>query len=284
MVFEKVNENLYLLIDESYYDTISSALVLPNSLIMVDSGIHVSNMKEFRKYVEDETGKKFDTLILTHHHNDHVIGNQVFSDCKIIATKTVAQKLKTWKKNMTPEKLERRKETLKDKTAFDGLEITLPNETFDDYLEIIDENIKVVIKRTGGHTKGSTSVYCPSYKILIAGDNLLSNFPPYGADPSCNPDTWINTLNEYLTLDVEKFIPGHGKVSDHKLVKDTIKVIEKMRDFIKKQASKDKTKEEVIEEGFDMKFYPVNEDDSFEVSAMKYTLSNWYKFWVEEKN
>ncbi len=283
MVFEKANENLYLLIDESYYDTISCAIVLPSRLIMVDSGIHVPNMKKFRKHVEGETGKKFDTLILTHHHSDHVMGNQVFSDCTIIATKTVAQKLKNWKKDMTPEKLVRRKETLTDKSAFDGLEITIPTETFDDYMEIVDEDIKLVIKRTGGHTKGSTSVYCPKYRFLIAGDNLLSNFPPYGADPSSNPDVWINTLKEYLTLDVEKFIPGHGEVSTDKLVKYMIEVIEKIRDFIKKGVLTGKTKEDIVKEGYDKNFYPIDEDDSFEAHAMRYTLSNWYKFWGGKK-
>ncbi|NHJ33142.1 MAG: MBL fold metallo-hydrolase [Asgard group archaeon] len=279
MGFEKVTENLYLLIDESYYDTISSAIVLPNRLIMIDTGIHVSKMKEFRKFVEKETGKKFDTLILTHHHSDHVMGNQFFSDCRILATKSVNQKLKAWKKSMTPEKLKRRLETVEDKTAYDGLEITLPTEMFDDYLEIIDEDVKVVIKRTGGHTKGSIYVYCPNYKVLIAGDNLLTNFMPYGADPSCDPEVWINTLNEYLTLDVEWFIPGHGEVCDQKLVKEMIEIIEKMRDFIKEQISLGKTKEEVVKEGYEMNFYPINEDDSFHVNAMKYTLSNWYKFW-----
>lgn len=284
MVFEKVNENLYLLIDESYYDTISCAIVLPSRLIMVDSGIHVPKMKEFRKYVEKETGKTFDTLILTHHHSDHVTGNQVFSDCRIIATKTVAQKIKSWKKNMTPEMLERRKEMLTDKTAYDGLEPTIANEIFDDYLEIIDEDIKLVIKRTGGHTVGSTYVYCPKYRFLIAGDNLLSNFPPYGADPSSNPDVWINTLKEYLTLGVEKFIPGHGEVSTDKLVKYMIEVIEKIRDFIKKGVSTGKTEEDIVNEGYDKNFYPIGDDDSFEAHAMRITLSNWYKFWSEKKD
>ncbi|NPE06916.1 MAG: MBL fold metallo-hydrolase [Asgard group archaeon] len=279
MVFKKVNDYLYLLIDESYYDTISSALVLPNKLVIVDTGVHVAKMKEFRKYVEEKTSKKFDSLILTHHHSDHVMGNQFFSDCRIIATKTVAQKLKTWKKSMTTEKLARRIEAVEDKSAFDGLDITLPNEIFDDYLEIIDEDIKIVVKRTGGHSKGSTYVYCPNYKILIAGDNLLSNFPPYGADPSSDPDVWINTLREYLTLDVEKYIPGHGKVSDDKLVKYMIEVIENIRDFIKEQVSLGKSKEEVQEEGYAKNFYPIEDDDSFEARAMRYTLSNWYKFW-----
>jgi len=283
MGFEKIAENIYVLIDESYYDTISCALVLPNGLIMVDTGIHVGKMKEFKKFLESETGKKFNTLILTHHHSDHVMGNQFFSDCRIIATKSVAQKLKSWKKNMTPEQLKRRLETVEDKTAYDGLEITIPNETFDDYLEIIDEDVKLIIKRTGGHTKGSTYVYCPNYKVLVAGDNLLSNFHPYGADPSCNPETWIDTLNEYLSLDVDYFITGHGEVSGKSLVKETIVVIEEMRDYIKEQISQGKTKEEVVKEGYEMGFYPINEEDTFHVNAMKYTISNWYKFWSTKK-
>ena len=58
MTFTKVNENLYLFIDESYYDVVVGAVILPNKIIIIDSGLNKVGQKKFRDYIEKETGKK----------------------------------------------------------------------------------------------------------------------------------------------------------------------------------------------------------------------------------
>ncbi|NHJ38736.1 MAG: MBL fold metallo-hydrolase, partial [Asgard group archaeon] len=200
MDFRKVNENLYLFIDESYYDVVVGAIILPNKIVIVDSGMSVPEQKKFRNYVEKESGKKCKILMLTHYHGDHLRGIQAYSDCKIIVSEPAFEILKE--------------------------ERDLPILTAKDYFELNDDGIKVIFKKTGGHSSDSAYIFSPDYKILFAGDNLFENFFPYGQDQTSDPDIWISVLEEYLSLNVEYFIPGHQNICNKE-------IIQKYIDFIK---------------------------------------------------
>ncbi len=282
MIFEKLNENIYLFIDESFYDTIAGAIVLPNKLIMIDSGMHVPKMQQFREWVEKDTGKKFEYLVLTHYHGDHLIGNQIFSDCKIIADEFIHEYMKGMKERWTLEEIEKAKERSTDPTSLDGLVITLPNVKLNDYMEITDDNVKVIIKKTGGHTEDSTYVYCPNYKVLFAGDNLFAGQYPYGGADTCNPDIWMKTYKEFLSLDVEWFIPGHSRDWSNKAVKETLDFMKDMKEQVLELHDKGKTEEEILNKIDKIKFYYYDKDNQHDLNLKASTLKRWYDVWIKK--
>lgn len=283
MGFEKVTDKIYLFIDEGFYEAIVGAIELPTKLVMIDSGIHVQKMKKFREWVEKETGKKFEYLVLTHHHGDHLMGNQFFTDCKIIADQHIHDHMKGLKERYTPDKIKELIESQEDKTQYQGLEITPPNTVLNETMEIVDGDVKVEIKRTGGHTKDSTYVYCSNYSVLFAGDNLFEENDIYGGDDSCNPEIWLNVLKDYLTLDADHIIPGHGKAADKSLIEESIVYIEKVKQTMKKLHSDGKSKEEILEIVYPMNFAPYNTSNVHDDMLHKSTHKRWYEVWIEGK-
>ena len=92
MTYEKVTENVYAITDGSTRGNVA-AVVLPSEIIFVDSGMSLPIIKKFREELEAETGKKTSTLVITHPHGDHFLGNQVFKDCRIISSKITKERI-----------------------------------------------------------------------------------------------------------------------------------------------------------------------------------------------
>ncbi|MEQ1948815.1 MAG: MBL fold metallo-hydrolase [Bryobacteraceae bacterium] len=64
-----------------------------------------------------------------------------------------------------------------------------------------------------GHTRGDTTVYFPAAKVIVLGDLLTTHelMPPivnYGDAGSWSE--WLRSIDQILTLDWDRAIPGHG--------------------------------------------------------------------------
>ena len=273
MPTEKVRENVYAITDGSTRGNVT-AYVLPTQIIFVDSGMSIPAIKEFREYIERETGKKASTLFITHAHGDHVFGNQIFEDCMIITSELTHEEMVLSKeKNWTPEALNEWKKNAEDPSSLEGLRIVLANKTFTDKYELIDGDIQVIAKKTGGHTAGSSYVYCPNYKVLFAGDNLFNKQFPWGGPPSANPIEWLAALKDYLSLDIDYYIPGHGQISDKEPVKEFLDYLEKVVSLMKDKIAEGKTEEEILALAEEIEYYPPREGREQWKTA---TLKKWY--------
>jgi len=272
MSIEKVKENVYAITDGSTRGNVV-AYVLPSQIVFVDSGMHIPLIKEFREHIERETGKKASILFITHAHGDHVFGNQIFEDCEIITSELTHEAMvDSQKNNWTPEALEEWKKNSEDPLALDGLKIVLANKTFADEYELVDGDVKVIIKRTGGHTEGSSYVYCPNYKVLFAGDNLFNHSFPWGGTPTSDPLKWEKSIQEYLSLDVENYIPGHGSISGKEPLEEFLAYLNQVISLMKEMIAEGKTEEEILEEADKIDYYPPKREQWKALS-----LKKWYE-------
>ncbi|MHA1355788.1 MAG: MBL fold metallo-hydrolase, partial [Candidatus Heimdallarchaeota archaeon] len=181
MIYEKITENVYAISDGSTRGNVA-AYVLPTQIVFIDSGMNIPVVQQFRDELEKETGKKTTTLILTHTHFDHLLGIKVFADCKIIASRDTFNRVTYSMENEWPARVE---EMLKNPEMADGVkgfEAVNPTDYFDKEYIIEDQDVKLIIKQTGGHTSGSSYVYYPESKVLTAGDNLFIGMFPWGGD------------------------------------------------------------------------------------------------------
>ena len=189
---------------------------LGDFLVMVDSGMDPLTIAQIKKKAEEMTNLKFKYLVLTHSHSDHILGNQAFKDCEIIATESTCEQIKESKERWTKKQIEQfvaQRPEFKEK--WKDLEIVLPTKTFEkEYIIKAQNSGKTIhIVETNGHTKGSAFVFVPEDKIIIAGDLIFAETYPYGADPSSNIYEWIRALDKITDYQPRKIVPGHGPVT-----------------------------------------------------------------------
>lgn len=79
-----------------------------------------------------------------------------------------------------------------------------------DQEQFLIDNEAVTILHTPGHTKGHISLYVPSRKTLIAGDNIVAEGTSWIGPPDGDMADYLQTLTRFKKLDIVKIGPGHG--------------------------------------------------------------------------
>ncbi len=156
-------------------------------------------------------GKPIAQLINTHHHGDHVAGNQFFLPAQILGhpycrqevLKAVPTTPKSWPKQ----------EGLADGTEVRKL--TPPSVTFEDNLTYNIGGNVVEFRFAGpAHTWGDIIAYLPQHKILFAGDLAFFHLVPYAHNGHVSK--WLESVDKIMKMDVDTIIPGHGPVGGKK--------------------------------------------------------------------
>jgi len=194
------------------------------SIVHIDAGMRVADGRYLLKLsgeVAPARGKIY--LILTHHHTDHIFGMRAFKErgAKVIGHR----ELKEWIANFwlepglpVPEIYKQRvlsgaEPSEEEKAFLPEVEITLPDEVIEDdtTLHIDDEEIQLLY--TPGHVSSEISVYHPASKTLFAGDTIYEGMPlttRFGGPREWQQ--WIESLERLKKLEIEKIVPGHGKI------------------------------------------------------------------------
>jgi glyoxylase-like metal-dependent hydrolase (beta-lactamase superfamily II) len=256
LIFQKVSENVFAVVGRPAHSNVT-AFILPSKVVLVDCGIQLSAVKEARKEIEEISKRNVKTIILTHFHSDHTHALPAFSDCRIISSNLLLRNLKQAKRK-----------------APKGFSLTFPNQIFDKKLELRDDSVRLVIKQIGGHTNCSTYVFCPNYKTIATGDNLWTEYYPWGGARGGDPDVWVQALEEYLSLDAEFFVPGHGPVGKKDDVRRLLDYIDKVRNVMREMIARGKSEEAILRAGGEIRYYPAGEGHPH-IS----TLKKWHKIW-----
>jgi cyclase len=156
-------------------------------------------------------------VINTHQHSDHTWGNQLFG-CPILAHRfcneaMVANIDGPWQMERIAQSIGDRGVTDPEWAAemrkkVDGLRITLPTETFENRRDLAIGGVRMEVIHMGGHTRGSSVVWLPESKVLLAGDLLFVGRYPFIGDADI-PDL-IRALKRLPEFGAAVVIPGHG--------------------------------------------------------------------------
>ena len=167
-------------------------------------------------------GAEIGTVVNTHANGDHCYGNQLLRDRRIVATRRAAEEME----RVSPARLAGLVasaptmgavgdyvQRVFGAFAFDGIELTLPTETFDGTLTVTVGDTPVELVELGpAHTDGDLVAVVPSRRALFAGDLLfIGGHPIVWTGPVAH---WIAALDRILAMDVDVIVPGHGPVTD----------------------------------------------------------------------
>ena len=166
------------------------------------------------------------TLVNTHANGDHTYGNSLVEGARIVASRRTAEEMSDLPPAAMAAMLEQAPtmgklgEFLLDCFGgfeFDGIELALPDDTFDGALELtIGGRPAHLIEVGPAHTRGDTLVHLPDERVLFSGDILFNGSHPIAwAGPVSN---WIAACDRILALDVDLVVPGHGPLADNSAV------------------------------------------------------------------
>ena len=190
----------------------AGVIVGRDHLVAIDALQGPIPTRSFIATTQKTTGKPFGRLILTHHHGDHVNGNQFFDSsveilshpyCRTEMVKAAPNTPKMWMP--TPNVVEKAEER----------RLVLPTVTFKDDLVYDINGVDVQFRVVGpAHTWGDVVAYLPQHKIVFLGDVGFFWVAPYANNSWIT--RWIDVCNAINGWDVDVLVPGHGPIGGKK--------------------------------------------------------------------
>jgi glyoxylase-like metal-dependent hydrolase (beta-lactamase superfamily II) len=176
------------------------------------------------------TGKSFNRVVNTHHHSDHVLGNQFFLPAEIVGHEFCRQAVVDAQFGAIPSFWQKREGWA------DGTEVfrkTPPVTTFNDKVTYHYGDLRVELLFVGpAHTWGDVLIHVPQHKILFAADTAFYYVAP--ACQSAHVTKWIEVVDKIAGMDVETIVPGHGPIGGKKELAQTGEYLRRLKREAKK--------------------------------------------------
>ncbi|MGV8842435.1 MAG: quinoprotein relay system zinc metallohydrolase 1 [Pseudomonas sp.] len=183
----------------------SAFIVTDAGVVVIDTGPSKRYGEALRQAIARVTEQPVVLVLLTHHHPDHVLGNQAFSDVPIAALagtqKLLAEQGEAMSENMY-------------RLVGDwmrGTEVRLPTQIVEDGVRQVG-NHRLRLLGLRGHTGADLAIFDESSGVLFGGDLLFyqralttPNSPGLGV--------WLDDLDRLQALSWKLIVPGHGPVS-----------------------------------------------------------------------
>jgi glyoxylase-like metal-dependent hydrolase (beta-lactamase superfamily II) len=181
--------------DGAYGLGISSyAIVRGSDALVYDTHISLAHARFIRSHLEAR-GVTSIRVVLSHWHDDHVAGNEVFADCEIIALRLTAEALSEHRAAI--------------ETGIPPISpLVMPNRLFEGQLDLTVGPTRVELHHFDIHSADGNVLWLPESKVLLAGDTLEDTIT-YIAEPA-HIATHIRELQRLRTWPIEHILPNHG--------------------------------------------------------------------------
>lgn len=179
-------------------------IVTDDSVVLIDSGPSLRYGKQVREAISKITSKPISHVLNTHHHPDHFLGNQAFSDTAILARpdtgKAIAQHGNAFSDNMYRMVGDWMRST----------EVVLPNQPLEgDKLTVGGHTFRLM--DFTGHTGADLVIFDESTGVLFASDMIFYQ-RALTTPHSPGIQIWIDELKKIAQLKYKIMVPGHGPV------------------------------------------------------------------------
>ncbi|OYX73097.1 MAG: MBL fold metallo-hydrolase [Rhizobiales bacterium 32-66-11] len=161
--------------------------------LVYDPHISLPHARIIRRTLED-LGVKHLRLVLSHWHDDHVAGTEVFADCAIIANEDTAELLAAHK-----DRLESGDPPI--------TPLILPNALFSGTLDLMVGQIPVQLRQLDIHSRDGTVALLPG-GVLLAGDTLED--PITYVDEADRLAIHLRDLDRMAQWEITTILPNHG--------------------------------------------------------------------------
>lgn len=179
----------------------SYAIVSGHSALVYDTHVSLEHARLIRDYLEN-LGVSDITVLLSHHHLDHVAGTEIFADCPV------------WSTAKTLTHLTRLKTAIESGTHHGPPAINpliLPTHTFEGSMQLQIGALTLDIIEFDIHSDDEALVWIADRKILLAGDALEDTIT-YVAEPQ-SLSVHYREIDRLKALSPLFILPNHGDAS-----------------------------------------------------------------------
>lgn len=176
-----------------------------DGVLVIDTGPSKRYGEALRALIQQTTGKPVKRVLLTHHHPDHVLGNQAFTDVPIGALAGTSKLLKEQGNAMAENMYRLVGDWMR------GTEVVLPTETVaPGELQMGSHRFQLVGLR--GHTGADLAILDETTGVLFAGDIVFYQ-RALTTPNSPGLDVWLADLDTLQQLPWKQIVPGHGPIA-----------------------------------------------------------------------
>jgi len=213
-------------------------IVTTEGVIVIDSGISRRYSEQQRVAIAKITDKTILGVYLTHHHPDHFLGNQTYSDTKIYALAETIKSIKVegeiFRSNMYRLVGDWMRGTL----------LTMPTEKLKAGKKTIGKH-QLEFLSLHGHTASDLAIFDHTTGVLFTGDLVFNRRA--ATTPHANVVKWLKTLTELKDLRFNVLVPGHGPIArDTTPIKQTYDYLNWLVNTLKEGASNGMDMNEVM--------------------------------------
>ncbi|MBU1106833.1 MAG: MBL fold metallo-hydrolase [Candidatus Riflebacteria bacterium] len=187
-------------------------------IFVIDTFCGSVSMEPVLKHIAKVCPEKEVIVVNSHFHWDHVWGNVAFKDKTIIGHRFCHEDLlSNWEHQINNH----------GQYISGEVDIVLPSLTFDKSIFFPDDQIEIF--HSPGHTRDCISVFDHDEGSLYVGDNVEEPII-YVGDPDI--ETYVATLNHYLSLSTRKIFSSHTLEITDKEIQRTIDYLIKIKSGI----------------------------------------------------
>lgn len=172
----------------------SYAVVDGGEALVYDTQISLAHARRIRAVLAAE-GVRRVRVALSHHHKDHIAGNEVFADCAIMANAATAAAMEAMAGAA------RRADPPIDP-------LVMPSEVFDEDIALTVGRIAVELRSYDIHSHDGLVLWLPETGELLAGDTLED--PITYVDEPDRLGEHLRELDRLARLPVARILPNHG--------------------------------------------------------------------------
>ncbi len=263
-----VNERITLhrYVGTPYNEGNIACIAMNDGLIFVDAGRLKQNAEKFRKSMEEKYNLPTKLLVLTHTHMDHLFGMAAFEDIPTIMAKQGKDAILDMYKQAlhTEQGRQARLDAITEYNRKEGnelppgwLEEYVPNQIKSEWFQpqiLVEDKLIISDQRSeheiefvvcGGHSPCSAYLYDRTSKTMFTGDNLNSEHADSGPCMLFRAYLGIDLMKKWLEMDIEKYVPGHGRVVDKKYLKKSLDYFTQLKTVLKDLKDKEIPKTEM---------------------------------------
>ena len=188
-------------------------VVTRRGVVVIDTLNTPARGRELAVAIEKRTGKPALFVINTHHHYDHVFGNQAF-DVPVIAHRALSEQLsQAADRDLMPVAIAAHLvDHPEDRWLVDELELIYPNIIFERRLVLDLPPVRMIVHHMGGHTPDTCVVDLPDAGVLFASDLVFEGRVPFLRH--AHIEGTIQALHRLEGFGTRTVVPGHGAVCD----------------------------------------------------------------------